>query len=124
LLVMAACSGNGGTAGMDASADPMDTAAGATDAAPEVATELTCLMIRNCIYLCREDPACTQGCIDRGASAARALYAEVAACSAQACPDGDIDCRCINECFVDGACLDLLDTCTQALEEGFCTMCH
>jgi hypothetical protein len=109
-----ACSSNGST--NDAAA--VDAAA---DVPPQPLT--TCLMIRNCVYLCAADQACAQGCVDRAEAPARAVYDQVVACSEQACPGGGIDCRCDNECYADGACLAQVDECTQSLQEGFCLMC-
>ena len=81
-------------------------------------------MIRNCIHLCALDQPCIERCVERGSDAGRALYEEIVICSTQYCPGGDIDCRCIEECFVGGACLSTVDECTQALQEGFCNSCH
>jgi hypothetical protein len=81
-------------------------------------------MIRNCTYLCGADAVCAQGCLDRAKPDARALYDQLTACSIAACPTGDVDCRCANECSADGACLAQVDACTEALQEGFCVMCH
>jgi hypothetical protein len=80
-------------------------------------------MIRNCIYLCMDDQACAQRCIERGSAAERTLFEAVVSCSASACPTGDIGCRCEQECFADGACVQIVDECTKSLQEGFCTMC-
>jgi hypothetical protein len=90
--------------------------------APPAAT-LSCLMIRNCIVLCESDPPCIQSCIDRGSPAGRAVFDQVVACSLEACPTGNIDCRCEIECYAGGACIDLVDECTQSLQENFCLLC-
>jgi hypothetical protein len=98
---------------------------GAGDAAADAPeTPLTsCLMIRNCVYLCAADAACAVRCLDRAEAPAREVYDRVVTCSMQACPTGNIDCRCDNECYAGGACLDAVDECTQSLQEGFCLMC-
>jgi hypothetical protein len=108
-LLVAGCSSGGakGDGGADAPEPPLST----------------CLMIRNCVYLCAADAACAARCLDRAETPARDVYDRVVTCSTQACPTGGIDCRCDNECYAGGACLDVVDECTQSLQEGFCLMC-
>ena len=117
LIAIGCASAGGGTS------DGSQPDAAAVDAKPDGDPPYSCLMVRNCIYLCDRDPACEQRCVDRADDAGRALYDQLVACSIQACPAQDIDCRCTEECFGGGGCLDAFDQCTQSLQEGFCTAC-
>jgi hypothetical protein len=85
----------------------------------------TCREIRVCVYDCGEDLDCAARCASSATTAARALYQQGRACSMQACPDQDVECRCDQECHGLGQCTDIFDECDDAASDPFCDHpCH
>jgi hypothetical protein len=80
----------------------------------------TCGAIRNCVVVCATDSACAQRCIDSAAAAARTDYQKVVTCSRQYCQPNDINCRCEQECYTEGMCLESVDGCRDFELDLFC----
>lgn len=85
----------------------------------------TCGELRSCIYACGDSAACLSHCMTTAPAAAVKVNATVDACSKQACPQGDVLCRCDAECFFPGPCVDALGQCTEGASDQFCDIqCH
>ena len=82
-------------------------------------------MIRNCIYLCpASDPTCPQACVERGTDAARATYDQVVSLLARGLSRPATSTAAATTSVTPaGSCIDLVDECTQSMQEGFCLMC-
>ena len=105
----------------DAEVDPEPDAGypGPVDAGPA----MTCIAIRNCVVRCQTDSACAQRCVDQAAASGPRDPPESADVQPRGlCAADDMECRCEQECFGGGACLDLVDECgrTQGEEDLFC----
>jgi hypothetical protein len=103
----------------------------AADAAPPGGAEpqprpTNCRGIRNCVFNCGKDKACSDGCVAQAPAAAQALYRMVTTCTMDACkPTLDEDCRCTHECFNGGLCFDAVDTCDDGVSDLLCEeLCH
>jgi hypothetical protein len=106
---------------------PGADAAGALDetSADAPPTPTSCQTLRSCVYACRTDMVCVARCIASAPAAARQQYDQANTCSLQACPGGDIDCRCMAECLGGGDCTQVVDECDNAASDPFCDMqCH
>jgi hypothetical protein len=79
-----------------------------------------CRGLRNCVHACDKDTACASKCVSQAPAAAQSQYRMIQTCSAQACPDKDLSCRCENECQGGGQCADLVDECNQGNPDDFC----
>jgi hypothetical protein len=89
------------------------------------AAPISCREIRVCIYACGTDNGCAARCVSSAPTAARALYQQAQACSAGACDQGDIACRCEQECDATGSCYDIVNECDEAVSDPFCDgPCH
>ncbi len=102
-----------------ASAPRPKTAAASAAPAPGA-----CADLRACVLGCASQgtgaAACADQCVATAPAAAAAKYQSVRACSLKACPTQDIGCRCVSECNMPSACAELVDVCTNALEDPFC----
>ncbi len=101
---------------------PESTAAKTPDAAPRmtVAAPVSCVQIRRCQQLCKSEKACESTCVAGAPAEAQVKLKAVNACSMKVCPQNDITCRCGVECMMPSDCADLLDQCTDGLEDPFC----
>jgi len=120
--------GSGGSGGSGASHDS-GAATGGTggnntpDAAAAAPTK--CQEVRVCIHNCGQDMACAAKCVSSAPTAVRQQYQEIQACSMGACPQQDEPCRCEQECFADGMCFDLVETCDDGVGDPWCDVrCH
>jgi hypothetical protein len=111
--------------GKDASASkPTDAINGAPDTGSADAI-MSCKDIRSCVFACREDQTCAARCVAAAPQAARGLYQQAKACSENACPTQDPDCRCMEECHGGGMCTEVVDECDEATSDPFCDgPCH
>lgn len=127
LLVVAGAACASRDSGRDASAG--DAGASGTDGARSAdrpPRPTTCQNIRDCLYWCgKEDRACAEYCVSSAPMAAQTNYRAVQTCSDKQCAADDEDCRCMHECFNDGACFDVVDTCDDGLSDLICNeLCH
>jgi hypothetical protein len=112
------CGGNAGSTNADAGSDGSDARASADVGAPG-----SCLQIRACASACA-DAACVQRCIEQGSAPARAIYAQLDACTRAACAGTQEEiCRCEAECVFPGACTDLQDMCSEGVDDPQCVRC-
>lgn len=93
-----------------------------SDAAPRMtmAIPTSCLEIRRCQHVCKGEKACESTCVTSAPVAAQAKSKAVDLCVAKACPKPDVSCRCTAECMMPSDCADLLDECTDGLEDPIC----
>ena len=111
--------GKDGSAGTN-----MGGAGGGNDAMAPVDAITTCRDIRDCVYKCGQNTACAASCVSVAPQAARTLYDQARMCSQQACPEQDIECRCMEECL-GGTCTQIVDECDEATSDLFCDgPCH
>jgi hypothetical protein len=109
-------SGQAGDArGGDGAAPPADGPPPAAAMPPK-----DCRGLRNCIHACDKDTTCATRCVSTAPAAARALHEMIRACSAQACPDQDISCRCEQECQGGGLCAEMVDLCNDGDPDDYC----
>jgi hypothetical protein len=115
---------SGGSANHEAGAPTGGTGGSTT---PDAATgpPKTCQEVRVCIHNCAQDMACAGKCVSTAPTAVRQQYQEIQACSMVACPQQDEPCRCEQECFADGMCFDLVETCDDGVGDPWCDVrCH
>jgi hypothetical protein len=114
-------SGGGGAGGMGGTGGTGAAGGAPMDANPASMPPKSCRDIRNCVEACDADKACAMRCVSTAPTAAQSLYQMVTMCSAQACPKQDMSCRCDQECFGGGACMDVVDQCNNSAEpDNFC----
>jgi len=97
---------------------------GGQDATATADAISNCRDIRDCVFRCGQDSACAARCASAAPQAARALFDQAQMCSRQACPEQDVECRCMEECL-GGTCTQVVDECDEATSDLFCDgPCH
>ncbi|HEY0709070.1 MAG TPA: hypothetical protein VGG33_19835 [Polyangia bacterium] len=89
-------------------------------ASSDLAPATTCAGLRNCLTACQDDAACKQGCMNRATSAAKTSHMPVQMCSAAACDENDVLCRCPLECNGGGECEEVVEVCRGFETDFFC----